>query len=99
MPRAARVTDMHVCPRLTPGRPPAPHVGGPLVGPGIPTVLLGGLPAAVLGDGAACPGPADRVVEGSTTVMIGGKPAVRVGDATAHGGSVVVGCPTVVIGG
>jgi uncharacterized Zn-binding protein involved in type VI secretion len=69
MPPAARLTDMHVCPMQTPGLPPIPHVGGPIVGPGVPNVLIGRLPAAVLGD------------------------------STAHGGTVVIGCPTVMIGG
>jgi uncharacterized Zn-binding protein involved in type VI secretion len=99
MPPAARITDMHVCPMVTPGMPPIPHVGGPVIGPGVPNVLIGGLPAAVVGDNAVCGGPPDVIVKGSATVMIGGKPAARVGDTTAHGGSVVMGCPTVIIGG
>jgi sulfate ABC transporter permease protein CysT len=78
---------------------PAPHVGGPVVGPGVPTVLIGALPAAVLGDSAVCVGPPDAIVAGSATVLIGGRPAARLGDATAHGGSIVLGCPTVMIGG
>jgi uncharacterized Zn-binding protein involved in type VI secretion len=86
---------MHVCPIQTPG----PHVGGPVVGPGVPTVLIGGLPAAVVGDHAVCSGPPDTIVTGSAAVLIGGRPAARVGDRTAHGGSVVLGCPTVIIGG
>ncbi|WP_367391965.1 PAAR domain-containing protein [Lewinella sp. LCG006] len=99
MPPAARLTDMHVCPMVTPGMPPIPHVGGPIVGPGIPTVLINGMPAAVLGDMCTCVGPPDSIVKGSATVMIGGKPAARMGDSTAHGGSIVVGIPTVMIGG
>jgi len=99
MPPAARLTDMHVCPMVTPGLPPIAHVGGPLLGPGVPTVLIGRLPAAVVGDNAACVGPPDAIVQGSATVMIGKKPAVRVGDRTAHGGSVATGLPTVLIGG
>ena len=99
MPPAARLTDMHTCPMQTPGLPPIPHVGGPVVGPGVPTVLIGKLPAAVVGDSAICVGPPDTIVKGSATVMIGGKPAVRIGDSTAHGGSVVLGDPTVMIGG
>jgi uncharacterized Zn-binding protein involved in type VI secretion len=99
MPPAARLTDMHVCPLVTPGLPPIPHVGGPVIGPGVPTVLIGGLPAAVVGDNAVCVGPPDSIITGSATVMIGGKPAARLGDSTAHGGSVVLGCPTVLIGG
>ncbi|CAJ0819064.1 MULTISPECIES: PAAR domain-containing protein [Ralstonia] len=99
MPPAARLTDMHTCPMQTPGLPPVPHVGGPVVGPGVPTVLIGSLPAAVVGDNAVCVGPPDVIVQGSSTVLIGGRPAARVGDATAHGGSVVMGLPTVLIGG
>ena len=76
-----------------------PHVGGPVVGPGVPTVLLAGLPAAVVGDHAFCVGPQDSLSEGSATVLIGGKPAVRMGDGTAHGGEIVAGAPTVEIGG
>ncbi|MBL8287168.1 MAG: PAAR domain-containing protein [Rubrivivax sp.] len=98
MPPAARLTDLHVCPRVTPGLPPVPHVGGPVAGPGVATVLIGKLPAAVVGDSAVCVGPPDAIVSGSATVLIGGKPAARVGDATAHGGSVVMGSPTVLIG-
>ena len=100
MPPAARLTDMHTCPMQTPAFPsPIPHVGGPVVGPGVPTVLIGKMPAAVLGDSLVCTGPPDSIVKGSATVMIGGKPAARMGDTTAHGGSIVVGLPTVVIGG
>jgi len=78
---------------------PVPHVGGPVSGPGIPTVLIGGMPAATVGDMLVCTGPPDVIVKGSATVMIGGKPAARMGDSTAHGGSIVLGCPTVMIGG
>ena len=99
MPPAARLTDMHVCPLITPGLPPIPHVGGPVIGPGVPTVLIGKLPAAVVGDSATCVGPPDSIIQGSSTVMIGGSPAARLGDATTHGGKVVLGCPTVMIGG
>lgn len=99
MPPAARLTDMHVCPMQTPGVPPIPHVGGPITGPGNPTVLIGGIPAAVLGDLCNCVGPPDSIVRGSATVMIGGVPAARMGDTTAHGGSIVIGAPTVMIGG
>ena len=99
MPPAARLTDMHACPMVTPGLPPIPHVGGPLIGPGVPTVLIGGVPAAVVGDNAMCVGPPDAIVEGSATVLIGGKPAARLGDGTAHGGRIVLGLPTVLIGG
>lgn len=95
MPPAARITDFHTCP--VPGTPP--HVGGPVIGPGAPTVLIGGQPAAVVGDLCVCAGPPDVIVKGSTTVLIGGKPAARMGDLTAHGGVVVQGLPTVMIGG
>ena len=90
---------MHACPMQTPGLPPIPHVGGPIIGPGVPTVLIGKLPAAVMGDMATCVGPPDTIIKGSATVFIGGKPATRMGDTTAHGGSIVMGCPTVIIGG
>ncbi|MFD2934930.1 PAAR domain-containing protein [Spirosoma flavum] len=99
MPPAARLTDMHVCPMLTPGLPPIPHVGGPIIGPGSPNVLIGGLPAAKLGDMCVCVGPPDTIIKGSATVLIGGMPAARMGDTTAHGGSIVLGMPTVIIGG
>lgn len=99
MPPAARITDLHTCPMATPGSPATPHIGGPVLGPGVPTVLIGSLPAAVVGDLAACVGPVDTVIQGSATVMIGGRPAVRLADPTAHGGSIVSGCPTVMIGG
>lgn len=99
MPPAARLTDMHTCPMVTPGLPPIPHVGGPIIGPGAPTVLIGKLPAAVLWDMVTCVGPPDSIVKGSATVMIGHKPAARMGDSTAHGGTIVMGCPTVMIGG
>jgi uncharacterized Zn-binding protein involved in type VI secretion len=96
MPPAARITDMHTCPMFT---GPVPHVGGPIVGPCVPTVMIGGLPAAVVGDLLVCVGPPDSIVKGSATVLIGGKPAARIGDLTAHGGVIVVGIPTVMIGG
>lgn len=95
---AARISDMHTCPMVTPGLPPIPHVGGPIVGPGCPTVLIGGMPAAVMGDMCTCVGPPDTIVLGSAGVMIGGKPAARMGDQCAHGGTIVIGCPTVLIG-
>lgn len=99
MPPAARLTDMHTCPMVTPGLPPIPHVGGPIVGPGVPTVLIGGIPAAVVTDNCVCVGPPDVIVKGSATVLIGGKPSARIGDNTAHGGSIVLGLFTVIIGG
>jgi uncharacterized Zn-binding protein involved in type VI secretion len=96
MPFAARLTDMQVCPMVT---VIVPHVGGPIAGPGAPTVLIGGMPAATVGDMCVCVGPPDVIAMGSTTVMIGGKPAARMGDLTAHGGTIVLGCFTVIIGG
>lgn len=96
MPPAARLTDMHVCPMVT---GVVPHVGGPIMAPGAPTVLIGGMPAAVLGDVVTCVGPPDSIIKGSGTVLIGGKPAARLGDSTAHGGTIVLGCFTVMIGG
>ena len=99
MPPAARLTDFHTCPMVTPALPPIPHVGGPITGPGAPTVLIGGLPAAALGDTAVCIGPPDSIVQGSSTVMIGGRPAARIGDSTAHGGTILIGDLTVMIGG
>ena len=95
---AARIGDMHMCPMVTPGVPPVPHVGGPITGPGCPSVLIGGQPAAVMGDMCTCTGPPDTIVLGSTGVMIGGKPAARVGDQCIHGGSITLGCMTVMIG-
>ncbi|WP_299441140.1 PAAR domain-containing protein [uncultured Aquimarina sp.] len=95
MPPAARITDMHVCPMVT---GVVPHVGGPILPAGEPTVLIGGLPAARVGDMATCVGPPDTIIVGSGTVMIGGMPAARLGDSTAHGGTIVLGLPTVMIG-
>ena len=92
---AARISDMHVCPMVT---GVVPHVGGPVT-LGCFTVLIGGVPAARLGDMCVCVGPPDVIALGSMTVMIGGQPAARMGDITAHGGTIVVGCPTVIIGG
>ncbi len=99
MPPASRVGDMHVCPMVTPGTPPVPHVGGPILPPGCPTVLIGGMPAARTGDMCVCVGPPDVIAKSSMTVLIGGMPAARIGDMTAHGGNIVVGLPTVMIGG
>lgn len=92
---AARITDMHVCPRRT-GK--VPHVGGPIAA-GSADVLIGGLPAARVGDMAVCVGPPDKIAAGSSGVLINGKQAARMGDSTAHGGRIVAGCPTVLIGG
>jgi len=93
---AARVGDMHVCPMVN---GTVPHVGGPVMPPGCPTVLIGGMPAARVGDMLVCTGPPDTIIKGSATVIIGGMPAARMGDTTAHGGTIVIGCPTVTIGG
>ena len=96
---AARIGDMHVCPMVTPGTPPIPHVGGPITSPAAPTVLIGKMPAAGMGSMCVCVGPPDSIVKASMTVLVGKKPAARMGDMTAHGGSIVVGCPLVLIGG
>ena len=96
MAMAARVGDIHVCPMVT---VLVPHVGGPALPPGEATVLIGGMLALRLGDMLTCVGPPDTVIMGSGTVMIGGMPAARIGDITAHGGSIIIGCPTVMIGG
>ena len=74
-------------------------MGGPIVGPGVPTVLICSMPAAVVGDNAVCVGPPSSIVKGSATVQLGGKPAARMGDSTAHGGTIVAGAPTVLLGG
>lgn len=95
---AARVGDMHVCPMVTPGTPPVPHVGGPVLPPGGVPVLIGGMPAARMGDMALCVGPPDSIVKGAFPVPISRSPAARLGDQTAHGGTVAMGCPTVLIG-
>jgi uncharacterized Zn-binding protein involved in type VI secretion len=97
MPPAARINDMHVCPMVTPGTPPVPHVGGPIV-MGFPTVVIEMMPAARVSDLTTCVGPPDMKAVASATVFIGNMPAARLGDTTAHGGSVVVGAPTVFIG-
>ena len=96
MPAAARTSDMHVCPAST---GTTPHVGGPILPGGNTTVLIGGMPAAVVGDNCVCTGPTDSITKGSSTVTIGGKAAARMGDSTAHGGTIIIGCPTVLIGG
>jgi len=83
---------------VTPGTPPVPHVGGPIV-VGSPTVLIGFMPAARLGDACVCVGPPDMIAMGSSTVLIGFMSAARIGDNTVHGGVIAVGCPTVIIGG
>jgi len=94
---AARVTDMHACPMVSPG--PIPHVGGPILPPCAVTVLIGSLPAARVTDKAFCVGPPDTILKGSVTVLINKLPAARVLDVTMHGGTIVLGLPTVLIGG
>jgi uncharacterized Zn-binding protein involved in type VI secretion len=95
MPPAARITDMHVCPMVT---GVVPHVGGPILPPCCPTVLIGGIPAARVGDTLVCAGGPDVIAVGSPTVTIGGAPAARIGDITVHGGVITTGFPTVLIG-
>ncbi|MCF7829378.1 MAG: PAAR domain-containing protein [Candidatus Marinimicrobia bacterium] len=92
MPPAARMTDVST------------H-GGTIVGPGEPTVLIGGMPASVVGDTHVCALPpsghqptSSPFPMGSTTVFIGGKPAIRVGDTCICGAAPAVGEPTVMIG-
>ncbi|HEY1338051.1 MAG TPA: PAAR domain-containing protein [Bryobacteraceae bacterium] len=92
---AARITDMHVCPMVT---VLVPHVGGPICGPCAPTVLIGGLPAARITDMAVCVGPPDVIILGSFTVLTMGMPQARMTDMTAHGGMIVMGMPTVLVG-
>ena len=96
MQKAARVGDSHTCPQVT---GTVPHVGGPVMPPGAPTVLIEGKPAARLGELCTCVGAFDTIANGSTSVLIGGKPAARAGDSTAHGGTILTGSNTVLIGG
>jgi uncharacterized Zn-binding protein involved in type VI secretion len=96
---AARVTDMHTCPMVTPGVPPIPHVGGPILPPCAVTVLTGMLPQARVTDKALCVGPPDTIVKGSATVLVNSLPAARVMDLTVHGGTIILGDVTVLIGG
>ena len=95
MPPAARISDMHTCPLASPG--PVPHVGGPII-KGQPTVMIGFMPAARVSDTLTCVGPPDVIAKGSTSVLIGYMPAARLTDSTAHGGVIVAGNPTVMIG-
>jgi uncharacterized Zn-binding protein involved in type VI secretion len=95
---AARISDMHVCPMVTPGVPPIPHVGGPILPPGCPTVLICKLPAARATDMCTCVGPPDVIAMGSATVLVGSMPQARIGDTCAHGGTIVAGAPTVLVG-
>jgi len=92
---AARITDMHVCPMVT---GIVPHVGGPILPPGAVTVLIGKLPAARVSDMAVCVGPPDVIALGSFTVLTCKLPQARITDLTAHGGTIVLGCFTVLVG-
>ncbi|MCC7267705.1 MAG: PAAR domain-containing protein [Caulobacteraceae bacterium] len=96
MPPAARVGDMHTCPMVT---VLVPHVGGPVLPPCAPTVIVGGMPQARVTDMCTCVGPPDMIAKGSATVIVMGLPAARIGDMTVHGGVIVTGFPTVIIGG
>ena len=98
-PPAARITDMHVCPMVTMVGPvPVPHVGGPILPPGSPTVLVGKLPVAVATSMAVCVGPPDVITKGSMRVLAGKLPMARVGDICGHGGTIILGCFTVLVG-
>ena len=102
MPSAATITNKHTCPLVTPGLPPIPHAAGGIIMKGCPNVLIGGLPAARVSDTLLCAGPPphpDTIILGSMTVLIGGLPAARMGSLRAVGGEVVMGAPTVMIGG
>ena len=94
---SSRLTDMHVCPMVTPGTPPIPHVGGPIIAPGVPTVITMSMIQSKITDTCVCVGPPDVVVQGSPTVLAGGLPATRITSSTVHGGQVVLGAPTVLI--
>jgi uncharacterized Zn-binding protein involved in type VI secretion len=96
---AARLGDMHVCPMVTPGVPPIPHVGGPIMPPCSVTVLTGSMPQARMTDMCVCVGPPDVIMKASMTVFVNSLCAARMGDMTAHGGSIIIGLPTVLIGG
>ncbi|MBI4705787.1 MAG: PAAR domain-containing protein [Deltaproteobacteria bacterium] len=95
MPPAARLGDDHLCPAA---EGPKPHKGGPIAPPCEVTVLIGNQPAARVGDPAICVGPPDAIQDGSPTVLIGNQPAARVGDATVHGGKIILGEFSVLIG-
>ena len=95
MPSAARISDMHTCPMVDPG--PVPHVGGP-VSSGCSSVLIGYQPAARVGDSAVCVPKTDTIARGEPSVLIGYQPAARLGDPTSHGGVIIAGCSTVLIG-
>lgn len=95
MPPAARITDMHTCPMVT---GVVPHVGGPQV-IGAPTVMICNMPTGSISSQEVCVGPPDVDLRCSATVMTANKPADRLGDNSSHGGALVVGAPTVMIGG
>jgi uncharacterized Zn-binding protein involved in type VI secretion len=95
---AARVTDMHTCPMATPGTPPIPHVGGPILPSCSINVITGGLPQARVTDMCLCVGPPDVIIKGSASVLVNNLPAARIGDSTTHGGVIVTGLPSVLIG-
>ena len=98
MPPAARITDMHTCPMQTPTPlGPVPHVGGPII-MGSFNVLTCFQPQARVTDQCICAGPPDVIVRGSPTVHVNFLMAARIGDNTVHGGVIVTGCPTVMIG-
>jgi len=98
---AARMTDMMLCPMATPTPPPipVPHVGGPIIGVCAPTVIIGNMPAARLSDFALCLGMIPNpIIMGSATVITMGLPQARIMDPNAHGGMVMSGFPTVIVG-
>jgi uncharacterized Zn-binding protein involved in type VI secretion len=95
---AARVSDMHVCPMVTPGTPPVPHVGGPIIPLCSPNVITGFMNQARVTDMCTCVGPPDAIAIGSPTVLVNGLMAARIGDNTVHGGVITTGFPTVLIG-
>ncbi|MCC9606836.1 PAAR domain-containing protein [Blastopirellula sp. JC732] len=92
---AACISFMQVCPMVD---GIVPHVGGPIIGPGAVTVLVGELPAAQVGNMCTCVGPPATIVLGSATVLLEEMPAARMGDETDHGGAIVLGLPVVLIG-
>lgn len=95
---AARISDMHTCPMVSPGTPPIPHVGGPIIALGVSTILIEGMPAATVGSLVLCVGPQDCIVKGSSKVFINNKPAARLGDPCAHGGIITTGSTHVILG-
>ncbi len=95
MPPAARASDMHVCPMVT---GVVPHVGGPILPPCSMNVITGSMPQARVTDMLTCAGGPDVIAKGSMTVLVNNLPAARMGDITVHGGNIVIGFPTVIIG-